>query len=111
MQRTWAATRDVFALNLQKEFQASLHYRVTRGPAVAAQALQHARSDVGGGGIDHGVVVGKRYIAEERFVVVAIESAPATVAILHPEQPLNTPAHCRFHALGIGKFDALQRPQ
>ena len=44
-------------------------------------------------------------------VVVAVERAPAAVAILHAEQPLNAAANGGFHALFVGKFHALQRHQ
>ncbi len=97
----------IFALILQKEFQAALHRRMVRGPAVAAQALEDTRRYVGSRGIDHRVVVGERNVAEERLVIVAVERAPASVAVLHAEQPLNAAAHGSFHALGIGKFHAL----
>src|SRR6266404_2427438 len=56
-------------------------------------------------------MVGKRNVAEERFVVIAIKRAPAAVAILHAQQPLNAAAYSGFHALGIRKLHTLQGHQ
>src|SRR5450432_2282439 len=77
-------------------------------PAKAAEAFEDAGGDVGGAGIDHGVVIGERNVAQESAVVVAIESAPAAIAILHAEEPLQAAANCGFHARGIGEFHALE---
>src|ERR1700722_5565134 len=81
------------------------------GPAEASETLEDACGDVGGGGIDHGVVIGERNIAEEAAIIVAVECAPAAVAILHAQEPLNAAASCGFHALGIGEFHAVQGHQ
>src|ERR1700731_3464949 len=82
-----------------------------RRPAKASKTLENASGDVGGRGIDHGVVIGKRNIAEEPTIVVAIECSPTTIAILHTQEPLNTTASCGFHALSIGELHALQSHQ
>src|SRR6266481_4289496 len=78
------------------------------GPAKAAKAFEDARRHVSGGRIDHGVVIGERNVAENLFVVVAVEGAPAAIAILHAKQPLNPAADGGFHALGLREFHALQ---
>src|SRR4029077_5364781 len=82
--------------------------RMIRGPAEAPEAFEYACRNIGSRGIDHRVVVGKRNVAEKRFVVVAVKSAPAAVAVLHAEQPLNTSAHRSLHALGGRKLHPLQ---
>src|SRR5580693_5944040 len=82
-----------------------------RAPAKAAKTFEHSRGDIRGGWIEHGVVIGKRNVAEETLVVVAIERGPTAVAILHAEQPLDAAANRRFHTRRIGEFYALQRHQ
>ena len=52
-----------------------------------AQALEHARRDVRGAGVDHGVVVGERDRGQPVLVVAAIEAGPAAVVVLHPHHP------------------------
>src|SRR6202035_1073704 len=44
-------------------------------------------------------------------IIVAVESAPATVTILHTQKPLNATASCGLHAFGIGELHALQGHQ
>src|SRR5262249_4620445 len=82
-----------------------------RGPAKTAQTLYNARRNVSSRRIDHGIVIGKRNIAEEPAIVVAVKGAPAAIAILHTEQPLNAAANGAFHALRIGIGHALERHQ
>src|SRR5450432_1188988 len=77
-------------------------------PAKAAEAFEDAGGDVGGAGVDHGVVIGERNVAQKSAVVVAVESAPAAVAILHAEEPLKAAANGGFHARGVGKFHTLE---
>src|SRR5437899_1111456 len=84
---------------------------MVRVPAEAAETLDDARGDVGGRGIDHGIVIGKGNVAEKLAVVVAVESSPATVAILHAEKPLNAAAHGGSHARTIGVLHALEGHQ
>ena len=79
------------------------------GPTETAKAFDNAGGDVGGRRIDHGVVVGEGNVAEEAAVVVAIEGAPAAIAILHAEKPLDAAANGAFHAGQIGIFYALER--
>ena len=47
--------------------------------ADAAKGLQHPAGQIGGTGIDHRVVVGKRDLAEEFTIVVAIKRPPSTI--------------------------------
>ena len=61
--------------------------RIAHAAAQLAQRFQHAAGQVGRAGIDHGVVIGEGDVAEELAVVVAVESAPAAVAILHGQHP------------------------
>ena len=82
-----------------------------RGPAVAAETLDDARGDVGRRGIDHSIVVSKRNVAKEFAIIVAVEGAPAAIAILHAEQPLNATAHGGFHPSGLGILHALESHQ
>ena len=49
---------------------------------MSRQGLQHAPGDIRAGGIEHGVVICKRHLAEEFPVVVGIECGPAAVARL-----------------------------
>jgi len=80
-------------------------------PAETAEAFDDAGGDVGGGRIDHGVVVGEGNVAEEAAVIVAIERAPAAIAILHAQKPLDAAANGAFHAGRIGIFYALEGHQ
>src|ERR1700722_1307479 len=82
-----------------------------RAPAKAAKTFEHPRGHVGGRWIELCVVVGKRNVAEETLVVVAIERGPTAVAILHAEQPLDAAADSRFHARRIREFAALRGNQ
>src|SRR5690242_9891732 len=81
--------RAIAALILQQKLHGPLNDAMFGGPAEAAKALHHACGHVSGGGIDHGVVIGKRNIAEKLAVVVAVEGAPTAIAILHAQKPLN----------------------
>ena len=94
---------------LPQEFHGALNDGMFRGPAKPAEALNNARGDIGGGRIDHRVVISKRNVAEEVLVVVTVKRTPATVTVLHAEQPLNSAAYGAFHALGIGVLHALER--
>src|SRR5437870_6407957 len=88
-----------------------MYRRMLCGPSEASQALENASSDVRSRWIDHRVVIGKRNIADEAAVVVAIKCSSAAITILHAQQPLNAAANCAFHPLFIGKLHALQRHQ
>ena len=55
---------------------------------VRRQRFQHAPGDIGAGGIEHGVVIRERNVAQEFPVVIGVESRPAAVARLHGEQPV-----------------------
>src|SRR6266446_3524489 len=101
----------VFGLILEKKFYGALDGRMLGGPAETAEAFDNASGDVGGGRIDHGVVVGERNVAEETAVIVAIERAPAAIAILHAQKPLDATANGAFHASRIGILHALERHQ
>ena len=52
-----------------------------------AQGLEHARRDVGGAGIDHGVVIGEGDGGQPLLVVAAVEAGPPAVVVLHPHHP------------------------
>src|SRR5437762_2666760 len=101
----------VLALILKQELHSALDDGMFRGPAVAAETLDDARGDVGRRGIDHSIVVSKRNVAKEFAIIVAVEGAPATIAILHAEQPLNATAHGGFHPSGLGILHALESHQ
>src|SRR6266550_285573 len=94
----------VVGLVFQQKLHGALNGGMLRGPAKPAEALDHARGDIGCGRIDHRVVIRKRNVAEELFVVVAVKRAPAAVAVLHAEQPLDSSAYGAFQAFGIGVF-------
>src|SRR6266849_9462895 len=101
----------VFGLILEKKFYGALDGGMLGRPAETAKTFDNAGGDVGGRRIDHGVVVGERNVAEEAAVIVAIKRAPAAIAILHAEKPLDAAANGAFHAGRIGIFYALERHQ
>src|SRR5260370_16464535 len=82
-----------------------------RRPAKPAETFHHTCGDVRRGGIDHGVMVCEGNVTEELMVVVAVKRAPAAVAVLLTEQPLDAAANRAFHALGIGILHALEGHQ
>src|SRR5207249_3608043 len=88
-----AEPRTVAGLVLQQEFHGALNRRMVRWPAKPAKTFYDACGDVGGRGIDHRVVVREGNVAEELVVVIAVKCAPATVTVLHAEQPLNAAAN------------------
>jgi len=53
------------------------------------RGIRHARGDIGGGRIDHRVVIRKGNVAEKLLVVVR-SNAPQRIAVLHAEQPLES---------------------
>ena len=57
--------------------------------AVDGQHLQHAAGDVDRRRIEHGVVVREGDVLEDHLGVVFVEAAPAAVAALHGELPLD----------------------
>src|SRR4030095_14428480 len=99
------------ALILQEKLQRALDGRMFCGPAEAAKAFEHSRGHVSGRRVDHRVVIGKRNAAKDLAIVIAIKRAPATVAVLHTEKPLDAAANRAFDALLVRKFHALQRHQ
>src|SRR6267142_954743 len=101
----------VYGCIFQQTSHGTLNCGMFRGPAKPAEALDDARGDIGCGRIDHRVVVCKRNVAEELFVVIAVKRAPAAVAVLHAEQPLDSTAYGAFPALGVGILHALERHQ
>ncbi len=56
-------------------------------------------------------MIGERNVADITPAVVAIERAPAAIAILHAKQPLYATANRGFHALRVGDFHLLQGHQ
>src|SRR6267142_2035661 len=96
-------------LVLEQESYRALDGGMLGRPAETAEAFDNAGGDVSGRRIDHGVVVGERNVAEETAVIVAIKRAPAAIAILHAEKPLDAAANGAFHAGRIGIFYALER--
>ena len=82
-----------------------------RRPAKAPEAFQNARGHVRRRRIDHRVVVGKGNVAKKAAIVVAVKRAPAAIAILHAQEPLNPAPNRAFHALRIGMLHALERHQ
>src|SRR5207245_8746467 len=101
----------VCGLIFEKKFYGALDGGMLGGPTETAKAFDNAGGDVGGRRIDHGVVVGEGNVAEEAAVVVAIEGAPAAIAILHAEKPLDAAPNGAFHAAQIGIFYALGRQE
>ena len=85
-----AEPRTVFALILQQKLHCALNDGVVGRPAMAAEALNDTSGDVGCRRVNHSVVIGKGNVAEEFSVIVAVERTPATVPILHAEEPLQT---------------------
>ena len=77
-------------LVVANELDGPIDVRIAQAAAKLAEGLQHAAAKIGRAGIDHGVVIGERHIAEKVAIVVAIERAPAAVAILHGEHPAET---------------------
>src|SRR5882762_8788118 len=101
----------VAGLILEQESYRALDGGMLGGPAETAEAFDNAGGDVSGRRIDHGVVVGERNVAEQTAVIVAIESAPAAMPILHAQKPLDAAANGTFHANGIGVLYALEGHQ
>src|SRR5882672_792306 len=106
-----AEPRAVFGLIFEQKFDGALDGGMLGGPAETAEAFDNAGGDVGGGRIDHSVVVGEGNVAEEAAVIVAIKRAPAAIAILHAQKPLDASANGAFHASRIGIFYALEGHQ
>ena len=85
-----AKPRTIRALIALQESQRLLDALIFAGKPKMAQALQRARRDVAGAGINHRVMVGKRHLREQPFVIVLVKTGPATVPALHPEHPTDT---------------------
>ena len=81
------------------------------GPSELAETFEHPRGDVGGGRIEHRVVVGKRNVIQELEIVLVIEGAPAAVAILHADEPGKPAANRATQRSRIGIGDATERHQ
>ena len=77
----------------------------------AAQHPQHASRYVDGGRVEHGAVVGERYLVEQFMIVVLIERGPAAVFTLHAEQPGEGALHLFTFPLRVGNPGAVQRHQ
>ena len=82
-----AEPASVGLLGAAHERDGPIDVRIAHAAAEFAQGLQHPAAKVGRAGIDHGVVIGERHIAEEVAIVVAVERAPTAVAILHGQHP------------------------
>ena len=82
-----AEPASVGLLGAADELDGPIDVRIAHAAAELAQGLQHPAAKVGRAGIDHGVVIGERHVAEEVPIVVAVERAPTAVAILHGQHP------------------------
>ncbi len=74
--------------------RASADRRVFDAQPQSSQSFQHAAAEIGSARVDHRVVIGKWDAAEELPVVVAVEGAPAAVAVLHRQQPAQAAVDC-----------------
>src|SRR5262249_6504360 len=57
------------------------------------EGFQPSASNVARAGIDHGVMVGKRNLSKKLPIAPAIKRSPATVFVLHGQNPTNCPLH------------------
>src|ERR1700722_2951781 len=89
----------------------SLNHRMIGRPTHLSKTFDRARSDVGSGRVQHGVVVGKRNVIEKLQIVLVIECAPAAVAILHTDEPGQATTHGVTQTLGIRIVDSAKGHQ
>ena len=75
-------------MDAYEEVHAAPHGRMAAWQAVRPESFEHASGDVRTGGIQHGVVIRERHVAQETPVIVRVESRPAAVARLHIQQPI-----------------------
>src|SRR5262245_66657805 len=58
--------------------------------AERAQELNHPSRDVGTARVEHRVVVSEGYFGQNLVIDVDVEGSPASVAVLHREQPVRS---------------------
>ena len=80
-------------------FDGPIDRRIAHAAPQDAEHLQHPAGQVGRAGIDHGIVIGEGHAAEKLVIVVAIEGAPAAVAILHGQHPVDRATRGRGHLI------------
>src|SRR5687767_7552684 len=82
-----AVPAAVAFLSAAQKFHTALHSRMIARLVPQGQRLQGPAGKIGRAGIDHGVMIGEGDAAQKFRVVIAVESAPAAVAVLHGEEP------------------------
>src|SRR5579863_2287019 len=83
-------------LSTLEVFDGSADRRLARADAAGHQGLKHPAGDIRTGGIEHRIVIGKWYGAEEMPVIVDVEGGPAAIGALHRQQPVHGPANAGF---------------
>ena len=73
------------------------------------ESFKHSAGEVGRAGVDHGVVIGERNVAEELAVVVPIERPPAAVAVLHGQHPAQAQFNGRERVFEFGDLPVVFR--
>src|SRR5260221_11513159 len=64
-----------------------------RGEIQCSQCLQSSTGNVTCAGIDHGIMVGKRNLSKKLPIAAAIKGGPATVLVLHAQNPTKRTIH------------------
>src|SRR5262249_50715291 len=85
-------------LRATEEIDAAADGRIVRFLSPYRECFEGATGEVGRAGVNHGIVIGERHSAEEFRIIVAIERAPAAVAVLHGEDPFSGPLAGQSHA-------------